>query len=87
MNRLSRPVFEHGEHGIARVVHDAAPVACNGDGYLVEVFGEPAMGGVLVLACQARVARHIGVQDGGELAGQAIFHSVVPFFELGRSGG
>ena len=37
----------------------------------VEVFAEPPMGGVLVFTGRTAVARHVRVQDGGELAGKS----------------
>ncbi len=52
----------------------------------VEIFAQPAVGAFLVLPGEAGVTRHIRIENGGELVGQAIFHSVVPFFELGLSG-
>jgi hypothetical protein len=56
------------------------------DGDEVEVLAEPSMGGVLVFTGQTRVTSYIRVQDGGELTGQTVFHTEVPFIESGRSG-
>jgi hypothetical protein len=39
------------------------------------------MGGVLVLASQPRIASHIRVKDGGELARQTVFHTEVSSIE------
>ncbi len=60
--------LEHGEHRVARVVHDAAAVALDALGDQIEIFREPPVGGVLVLAGEAGVAGDVGVEDGGELS-------------------
>ena len=71
--------LEHGKHGIAGVVHDPAVMAFDDLGKDVEVFAQPPMGGVLVLAGQPAVTGHVGIEDGGELSWQSCcIHGVVP---------
>ena len=63
---------EHGEHRVARVVHDPATVAPDDSGDDVQILAELTVGGILVLSCQARVSSDICVQYRGELAGESL---------------
>lgn len=67
-------------------MHHLSTMGLDGRGNEVEVFAQRPMGGVLVFTGQTRVTSYIRVQDGGELTGQTVFHTEVPFFESGRSG-
>ncbi len=64
---------EARQHGVAGGVHHAPAVPGDGGVDDVEVGGQGAVGGVLVLARQAAVAGDVGVEDGGEPARQAFF--------------
>ncbi len=64
--------LEHGERGVAGVVHDATAMVLDRTGDQVEISAEPAVCRVLVRAGQASVADHICIENGGELAGKSL---------------
>ena len=73
-NRVDRRV-EHRQDGISRVVHDPAVVVFDSFGEQFEILLEHPVGFILVLARQARVIDHVGIQDRRQFTG----HSPIGF--------
>jgi hypothetical protein len=42
------------------------------------------MRGIFIITSQTRISGYVGIQDGGELSRQTLFHAEEPFLELGR---
>ncbi len=64
--------LEHGEHRVACVVHHLALLVLDGAGNQIQILAQTPMRRVLVRACQPAVIGYVGVENGRELARQAI---------------
>jgi len=66
-------------------MHDLSVVVFYRLGDEIEIVAQAPMRGILIITGQTRISGNVGIQDGGELSRQTLFHAKEPFLELGHT--